>query len=88
MKIRNIAAVVTIAAASATVGAVGASASSTPVYSTSSKVVYVYSPKCLHTHTRTVRYRSYSSKANGGQGGYVLLVKPSVTVSDSSRCHS
>ena len=84
MKIRYLAASAAIAAVAATGGAAVAQASSTPVYSTSTRVEYVYSPKCVHTHTHTVRYESYSSKA----GRYVLLTRPSVTNSDTYHCHS
>jgi ABC-type glycerol-3-phosphate transport system substrate-binding protein len=82
MRIRTIAAAGLIAVTAATGGAVAAQAASTPVYSSSTKVVYVTSPKCLHTHTHTVRYYGYSSKA----GGYVKLTRPSTGNSDSYRC--
>ena len=84
MRIRNIAAAGALAVAAATAGAVGAQAASTPVYSTSTTVKYVYSPKCIHSHTHATRWYGYSSKA----GRYVKLVKPSVTNSDSYRCHA
>lgn len=84
MRIRTLAATAAIAVTAATAGAVGAQAASTPVYSSSTKVVYITSPKCTHTHTHTIRYYGYSSKA----GGYVRLVRPSTTNSDSYRCHS
>lgn len=84
MRIRHIVAAAAIAAAAATGGAAAASASSTPVYSTSTTVKYVYAPKCIHTHTHATRYYTYNSKA----GRYLRLVKPSVTNSDSYRCHS
>lgn len=83
MRIRNLAATGAIALAAATTGAVAAQAASTPVYSSSTRTEYVTSAKCLHTHTHTVRYYGYSSKA----GGYIRLVHPSTSNSDTYRCH-
>ena len=83
MNFRRAAVVTAIAVATAATGAGAAEAVSTPVYSVSTHTEYVTSPKCLHTHTHTVRYYGYSSKA----GGYVKLVRPSVSNSDSYRCH-
>lgn len=83
MKIRNaIIAAGLVLGSSATTIAVAQASSST--YSTSNRVETVYNGKCIHTYTRTVRDMSWSSKA----GRYVLLVKPSVTVSNTYRCHA
>jgi hypothetical protein len=82
--IRNALAVGAIVAASSGATTLIAQASATPTYSSTVTTEYVYSPKCLHTHKDATRYYSYSSKA----GRYIPLVRPSVTHSDSYRCHA
>lgn len=90
-KIRNVAALVLAVAAlvvctlALTGHATAASASAPAVYSSSAKTVTIYGGgRCVHTHSRTVRNYSWSTKA----GHYVSLVKPSITISDSYKCHS
>jgi len=62
-----------------------ASASAPAVYSQSSRTETIYGGgRCIHTHSRTVRSYGWKTKL----GHYVLLAKPSVTVSDSYKCHS
>lgn len=83
MRVRNMAAVGALAVGLAA-GAGIAQASTSPVYSTSTRTEIIYNARCIHTHTRTVRDYSWSSKA----GRYVKQSRPSVTVSDTYRCHS
>lgn len=83
MQVRTLVAAGAIAVVSATGGAVAAQASSS-TYSTSTRTETIYNTRCIHTHTHTVRYYSWSSKL----GRYVLLSRPSVTNSDSYRCHT
>jgi hypothetical protein len=90
-KIRRLAAFV-LAVAALVVGVGLATSQSTPasasapaVYSQSSRTETIYGGgRCIHTHSRTVRYYGWKTKV----GHYVLLAKPSVTVSDSYKCHA
>jgi len=68
----------------ATSHATPASASGPPVYSQNSRTETIYNGSCIHTHSRTVRYYGWKTALHR----YVALAKPSVTVSDSYKCHA
>jgi hypothetical protein len=61
-----------------------ASASGPAVYSQNSRTETIYNSSCIHTHSRTVRYYGWKTALHR----YVLLSRPSVTITDSYKCHS